>query len=299
MNPTPNASTAPLGQLIRLLRPHQWLKNGFVFVGLLFSDVGDGWQLRLQVLLAAAAFCLVSSCVYIVNDVFDREADRNHPRKRNRPLASGQVSLSVALLLAAGCGAGGLALGSIASAGVALCLIAYLALNLAYSRGLKHVAILDVFIIAAGFMLRIFAGTWGVGIVPSNWLLLCSLLLTIFFGFAKRRAELTRGDAAAEAAGQRRVLEDYTLAQLDTMIAISAAGVIVTYSLYTVSPDTIELHHTDKLINTLPLVLYGIFRYIFLLHRGGGEDLAWTLLTDLHLSITAAAWLAATLWLIW
>ena len=301
MNPAPPAKSPALAlQLFRLLRPHQWVKNGFVFIGLLFGNVGDDGGLRIKVLLAAAAFCLVSSCVYILNDIFDRSADRAHPLKRSRPLASGTVGLSAAFALALFCALAGLALGAAASASVALMLIVYLLLNLAYSAGLKHVAVLDVFLIAAGFMLRIFAGTWGVGIAPSQWLLLCGLLLTIFLGFAKRRAELmvSEGDGSASAT-QRPVLDDYSPALLDTMMAISAAGVIVSYSLYTVSPDTIELHRTDKLIYTLPFVLYGIFRYIFLVHRRGGEDPASTLISDAHMVVTGAAWLGVTLWLIW
>ena len=138
------------------------------------------------------------------------------------------------------------------------------------------------------------------GIAPSQWLLLCGLLLTIFLGFAKRRAELmVNEDNGSNGASQRPVLDEYSPALLDSMMAISAAGVIVSYSLYTVSPDTIELHRTDKLIYTLPFVLYGIFRYIFLLHHRGGEDPASTLLTDAHMLVTGAAWLAVTLWLIW
>jgi 4-hydroxybenzoate polyprenyltransferase len=301
MNPAPPAKGPALAlQLLRLLRPHQWVKNGFVFIGLLFGNVGDNGGLRGKVLLAAAAFCLLSSCVYILNDIFDRTADRAHPLKRNRPVASGAVGLAAALALATICALAGLALGAAASVSVALMLIAYLLLNLAYSAGLKHVAVLDVFLIAAGFMLRIFAGTWGVGIAPSQWLLLCGLLLTIFLGFAKRRAELMVSEVEGSgSAAQRPVLDDYSPALLDTMMAISAAGVIVSYSLYTVSPDTIQLHHTDKLIYTLPFVLYGIFRYIFLVHRRGGEDPASTLISDAHMVATGAAWLGVTLWLIW
>jgi len=284
-------------ELLKLLRPHQWVKNGFVFVGLLFSDVSGDWRFRGIVLFAAAGFCLLSSCVYILNDVFDRRADQAHPVKRKRPLASGTVGINQAYALAFVCGAAGLALGAMASATVVVILLAYLGLNLAYSAGLKNIAILDVFIIAAGFMLRIFAGTWGVNIVPSYWLLLCGLQLTVFLGFAKRRAELMASDG--NGASQRAVLYDYTPALLDTMMAISAAGVIVSYSLYTVSPDTIALHRTDKLIYTLPFVLYGIFRYMFLVHRSGGEDPAWTLLTDAHMLIVGALWLGVTLWLIW
>jgi 4-hydroxybenzoate polyprenyltransferase len=291
-------------ELLKLLRPHQWVKNGFVFVGLLFGDVGGDWKLRGIVLFAAAGFCLLSSCVYILNDVLDRKADQAHPVKRKRPLASGTVGISQAYALAFVCGTAGLALGAMASVSVVAIFMAYLALNLAYSAGLKNIAILDVFIIAAGFMLRIFAGTWGVNIVPSYWLLLCGLLLTIFLGFAKRRAELMASVMVSDGNGsngvtQRPVLYDYSPALLDSMMSISAAGVIVSYSLYTVSPDTIALHRTDKLIYTLPFVLYGIFRYIFLLHRRGGEDPAWTLLTDAHLLIVGALWLGVTLWLIW
>jgi 4-hydroxybenzoate polyprenyltransferase len=287
-------------QLLKLLRPHQWVKNGFVFIGLLFGDVGRNVGLTGDVFLAAAGFCLLSSCVYVLNDVFDRKADQAHPLKRRRPLASGTVGMGQAFALAFACAIAGLALGAAASAGVAAILVAYLLLNLAYSAGLKHVAILDVFIIAAGFMLRIFAGTWGVGIAPSQWLLLCGLLLTIVLGFAKRRAELMVNEGyGSNVASQRPVLDEYSPALLDTMMAISAAGVIVSYSLYTVSPDTIELHRTDKLIYTLPFVLYGIFRYIFLLHHRGGEDPASTLLTDAHMLATGTAWLGVTLWLIW
>jgi 4-hydroxybenzoate polyprenyltransferase len=297
MNLVPSAKASLLRESFKLLRPYQWVKNGFVFVGLLFSDAGNDWNLKISVVLAAAGFCLLSSCVYILNDMLDRKADRAHPLKRMRPLASGTVSMGQGFALALACGAAGLALGAMVSIAVVAILAAYLALNLAYSAGLKHIVILDVFIIAAGFMLRIFAGTWGVNIAPSQWLLLCGLLLTIFLGFAKRRAELMTGDGPG-GVSQRPVLDDYSPALLDSMMAISAAGVIVSYSLYTVSPDTIALHHTDKLIYTVPFVLYGIFRYIFLLHRRGGEDPAWTLLTDAHLLIAGASWLAVTVWLI-
>jgi 4-hydroxybenzoate polyprenyltransferase len=179
MNLVPPASATALPrELLKLLRPHQWVKNGFVFVGLLFGQIDDAPSLVRSVLCAAAAFCLVSSCVYILNDIIDRKADRAHPQKRARPLASGSVSIGQGIALAFVCGGAGLALGALASATVVVMLLAYLSLNLAYSAGLKNVAILDVFIIAAGFMLRIFAGTWGVNIVPSHWLLLCERSLS-------------------------------------------------------------------------------------------------------------------------
>jgi 4-hydroxybenzoate polyprenyltransferase len=283
-------------ELLKLLRPYQWSKNGFVFIGLVFGHVYGDWAVVTRVLYAAAGFCLVSSCVYVLNDIFDRESDRAHPIKRKRPLASGSIGLPAAGLLAAVAGSAGLLLGAAASAEVAGIMSAYLLLNLAYSAGLKNVVILDVFIIAAGFMLRIYAGTWGVGIAPSHWLLLCGLMLTVFLGFAKRRAELMVGTGDG---GSRAVLQHYSTALLDTMISVCAAGVIVSYSLYTVSADTIALHHTENLIYTVPLVTYGVFRYIYRLHRrGGGEDPAWALLTDPHLILVGIAWLFMTIFLL-
>jgi 4-hydroxybenzoate polyprenyltransferase len=285
------------GALVRLARPHQWLKNGFVLVGLLFGHAWDDPHMVRSVALVFAAFCLVASGVYVFNDLRDRAADRVHPRKRHRPLASGAVAPGTAAVYSAVLIAAGLALGFAVSPAALLILAAYVALNGAYTLGLKHVAILDVFIIAAGFMLRLLAGTVGVGIPPSQWLLVCGLMVTVFLGFAKRRAELM---ALADAGGEhRRVLEDYTPALLDNMIAISAACVIVSYGLYTVSPETVRLHGTDRLLLTLPFVLYGIFRYIHRLHRrGGGGDPAWDLLHDPHLVAAVLGWLATTLWLL-
>ena len=291
---------ALFAQLLRLMRPLQWVKSGFVFIGMLFDEASPKLALFGDVLLAALAFCMVSSCVYVLNDIFDLRADQSHPHKRTRPLASGAVSARQAYALALVCACMGIVLGAAASIGVVAMLLAYMGLNLAYSAGLKHVAVLDVFLIAAGFMLRIFAGTWGVGIAPSQWLLLCGLLLTVFLGFAKRRAELLAlEDSAAGDARRRPVLDEYSPALLDTMMAISAAGVVVSYSLYTVSPDTVALHHTDKLVYTLPMVLYGMLRYIFLVHRRRGEDPTTTVLSDAHMLATCAAWLCVTLWLLW
>ncbi len=287
---------APL-DLIRLLRPKQWVKSLFVFVGLLFGhawgDAGMVWR----VLAAAGGFALVSSCVYILNDIADREADRQHPRKRNRPLAKGAVSLNAVVALALVAGTAGGVLGYYASPLVALLLALYGLMNIAYSLGLKRVVILDVFIIAAGFMLRLLAGTSGVGIPPSQWLLLCGLMLTLFLGFVKRRAEL--GNEAGDKTGQRKVLRDYSAALLDPMITVTAACVVMSYSLYTLSPETIAMHGTPMLMLTVPFVIYGVFRYLFLLHQHSqGEDPASEAVQDAHLVVTFIAWLAVTLWLI-
>jgi 4-hydroxybenzoate polyprenyltransferase len=286
-----------IAAFVRLARPHQWVKNGFVLVGWIF---GHGWQdpaLTAQAALVFAAFCLVSSAVYALNDVLDREADRSHPRKRTRPVASGTVGAGAAVAFAVLLAGAGLLVAARVSPAAAAIAGGYIALNIAYSLGLKHVPILDVFMIAGGFMLRILAGTLGIGIPPSHWLLVCGLMVTVFLGFTKRRAELIALDG--DAGGHRRVLEEYSPELLDKMISISAAGVISAYALYTVDDATVRLHGTDRLLWTLPFVLYGVFRYIYILHRrGGGGDPAWDLLRDRHLAGAAVGWLAATVWII-
>ncbi|MCK9285582.1 MAG: decaprenyl-phosphate phosphoribosyltransferase [Rhodocyclaceae bacterium] len=285
---------AALIRLILLLRPHQWVKNGFVLVGLLF---GHAWTdpLKLQQgLWAFAAFCLLSSAVYVFNDLLDREQDRLHPKKRHRPLASGAVALPAALALLTACLLCGLAIAFTRAGSAPWVFVAYLVINGIYSLGAKHVVVLDVFLIAAGFMLRLLAGTLGLGIQPSQWLLLCGLMLTLFLGFAKRRAELAA--VADDPAAHRRVLEDYSEAMLDQFTTVAAACAVVSYSLYTVSPETVALHGSTHLLLTLPFVLYGMFRYLFLLHkRGGGGDTASDLLTDPHLILAVAGWLATVL----
>jgi len=287
---------------LRLMRPHQWVKNGFVFVGLVF---GHGWTdpgLVADALMLFAAFCLVSSAVYVMNDLADRNADRLHPSKRSRPLARGDISAGNALALCVALALAGLGLAATVSLTAFSIAAAYVVLNIAYSAGLKHVAILDVFMIAAGFMLRILAGTLGIGVVPSKWLLLCGLMLTLFLGFCKRRAELIEATSTASPggpAGQRASLDGYTVALVDRLIAVSVAGAAIGYALYTVDRETILLHGTDRLIFTLPFVLYGLFRYLQLVYsKGGGADPAWDLLHDPHLIAATAGWLGATWWLL-
>lgn len=285
------------GELLRLARPKQWVKSLFVFAGLLFGHAWNDPVLVHQVLAAAIAFALVSSCIYVLNDIADRAADRQHPVKRNRPLARGSVSLNAAILLALFVGLSGALLGYYASPEVAVLLAIYAVLNLAYSAGLKRIPILDVFIIAAGFMLRLLAGTSGVGIPPSQWLLLCGLALTLFMGFVKRRAEISGEQEIGSL--QRPVLRHYSPLLLDQLITISAAAIIMSYSLYTLSPETIAKHGTSMLIVTVPCVIYAIFRYLLLLHQHRqGEDPASDALRDPHLLITALLWLGLTVWLI-
>jgi 4-hydroxybenzoate polyprenyltransferase len=283
--------------LWRLLRPRQWVKSSFVFTGILFANSWRQLPLLRQVVLAALAFSLMASGVYIVNDMLDKASDLNHPRKKYRPLAAGSVSSGAALSMMVVLIAGSMVLGWFVSGKVLLIISTYLVANLAYSVRLKHVVILDVFIIASGFMLRILAGTVGVGIAPSQWLLLCGLMMALFLGFAKRRAELyaLSGDGPLP----RKVLSHYQPALLDHMIVVTATGVILTYSLYTMNPATIQFHHTESLIYTVPFVIYGIFRYIYSLHRQTvGSDPALQIFRDPHLLLAIAGWLIVTLWLI-
>ncbi|WP_019583265.1 decaprenyl-phosphate phosphoribosyltransferase [Thioalkalivibrio sp. ALE16] len=287
-----------LYSLIKLLRPHQYIKNGFVFLGVVFAHEWGEPGMVLAATLAFLAFCAIASAVYVLNDIVDVEADRQHPTKRDRPIASGAISVPTAWAIFATAAILALVLAAMVSTWVIALILTYLVLNVAYSWSLKHIVILDVFSIAAGFMLRILAGTLGLGIEPSQWLLLCGLMLTLFLGFAKRRAELAddRIERSDTTEGPRRVLDDYSVSLLDQFISISAACTVLAYGLYTVSAQTIALHGTDGLIYTLPFVIYGIFRYLFLLHaRGGGNDTSRDLVTDPHLLATVAVWLGVTI----
>jgi 4-hydroxybenzoate polyprenyltransferase len=280
-----------------LMRPRQWVKNGFVFMGLLFANEWRQPVMLRRVLLATLAFSLVASGVYVLNDLLDRKRDLHHPTKKSRPLAAGQISVTVALLLLAVLWIAGGAVGLWVSRTVLVILLAYVAINILYSLGLRQVVILDVFLIAAGFMLRILAGTVGVSIAPSQWLLICGFMVALFLGFAKRRAELYA--LSGETSNHRSVLEHYQPVLLDKMIVVTATCVILTYSLYTMSPETVQKHHTESLIYTAPFVVYGIFRYIYTLHnQQTGTEPANEIFRDPHILLSIAGWLMVTLWLI-
>lgn len=273
-----------LPPLLRLMRPHQWLKNAFVFAGLLFSETWNDGPLLLRIVIAFAAFCAVSSLVYILNDWRDRASDALHPTKRSRPLASGAVSGGAAFTLAALLLAAGLGLA--AGNRVLLLLLAlYVVLNLAYSWRLKHVPVVDVSIIATGFMLRLLAGTVAVGIPPSRWLLLTGLFVALFLGFSKRKAE------TFHAAGQQRaVLEHYPPALLDTFMAVTMTATLTTYSLYATSVEA-QLLHGERLVYTVPVVIFGLLRYAYQVHQGRGEDVSRDLLRDPWILGGMALWL--------
>ena len=226
-----------------------------------------------------------------------RDADRLHPHKRERPLARGEIGVGAPIALCIALALAGLALAAAVSLSALLITAAYVVLNIGYSAGLKHVAILDVFMIAAGFMLRILAGTAGIGIPPSNWLLLCGLMLTLFLGFCKRRAELLAVTGPANSGGHRIALDGYSMSLLDCLIGVSVACAALGYALYTVDSETIALHGTDRLFLTFPFVLYGLFRYLHVVYtKGGGGDPAWEMLRNPHLIAATAGWLGATGW---
>jgi 4-hydroxybenzoate polyprenyltransferase len=236
------------------------------------------------VLAVFAAFCCVSSLVYILNDWRDRQADARHPTKRHRPLASGVVKLAVAGVLALVLGVAGLSLawGNPVLLGL---LLVYVALNLAYSWGLKHVPIVDVSIIATGFMLRLLAGTTAVGIAPSRWMLLTGLFVALFLGFSKRKAE-----SLHDSAQQRAVLEHYPSALLDTLMAVTMTATITTYSLYATSTETLA-QHGERLVYTVPVVIFAMMRYMLQVHRGRGEDVSRDLLRDPWIALSALMYL--------
>jgi len=278
--------------LFRSLRPEQWTKNLFVFAGLIFGlelfDVASVWRAA----AAFAIFCALSGVVYVVNDIVDREADRRHPLKARRPIASGALSPvlagSVAAVLAAGALAAAFRLG-VPFGAVA---VGYLVLQFAYSGLLKHIVILDVLTIAVGFVLRAGAGAVVIGVPISHWLLVDMILLALFLALSKRRHELML--LAAGATEHRRILGEYSPYLLDQMISVVTASTLVAYIFYCISPETVQKFGTDMLGLTIPFPLYGIFRYLYLVHlREGGGSPSEMLLNDRPLLVCVALWVAA------
>lgn len=274
--------------IFRTMRPRQWTKNVFVFAALVFDGKLGRLPLVAQTMAAFVAFCLVSSVVYIINDVVDIEKDRAHPTKRWRPLASGQLSPRVALGAAAILAA--LALGGAFAWGSELgwVVLGYLALNLAYSFYLKRIVIIDVLSIAAGFVLRVVAGVVVVDVVRfSPWLYVCTTLLALLLGLGKRRHELTL--LAGGATAHRAILDHYTIPFLDQLIGLVTSTTIIAYSLYTFSAP--NLPPNDLMMVTIPFVIYGLFRYLYLIHvRGEGGAPDELLLRDLPLLASVALW---------
>lgn len=255
-----------LKALIKTMRPRQWTKNGFVFFGLIFDKQLFLPAPFLRTLEGFALFCLISSAVYLFNDIADVEADRRHPRKKSRPIPSGQLSIPIAWGAAIAIGLFTLAASFALDATFGVIIVLYALLNLAYSFKLKHVVIVDVLIVAAGFVLRVAAGVALVNVVRfSPWLYMCMALLALFLGFAKRRQEIVLLNDGA--INSRAILEEYNLEFLDGMLNVVMACTVIAYSLYTFLAEGLPTNHSMML--TIPFVLYGIFRYLYLVHVRG------------------------------
>jgi 4-hydroxybenzoate polyprenyltransferase len=268
------------------LRPHQWLKNLVVLAALVFSKHLFDADALAQALLAFAVFCALAGAVYLVNDLADLERDRLHPAKRTRPLASGELSPSAARAAAVLFFGAALAASWVLGPAFLLCAIAYPVLGVAYSLALKHVVILDVLAVALGFVLRAVAGAVAIRVHFSAWLLVCTLLLALFLALAKRRHELV---TLEDAVGHRQILAEYSPYLLDQMIAVVTASCLTAYAFYTLAPETVEKYRTERLALTIPFVIYGIFRYLYLVHqRGEGGSPGDVLLTDRPLLVAVA-----------
>ncbi len=268
------------------MRPRQWSKNLLLLAGIIFAaKLGDAYR-WLEASTAFAAYCAASSAAYLLNDVLDAERDRAHPVKRGRPVARGEFSPAAALTLA-----GVLALGALLLAGAfgwwsVLYMAGFLLLQSAYSLRLKHVVLIDVMAIGALFVIRAAAGAQAVEVPISPWLLVCTALLALFLAFAKRRAELVL--VGAEAAPGRPVLEGYSLSLVDQLVSVVAASTVIAYALY-----TFTARDSKAMMATIPFVLFGVFRYLLLIHRHDlGEEPENVLLTDLPIVLTVAGWAA-------
>lgn len=286
-----------LVEIFKSLRPQQWIKNLFIFAPLIFSRRFLEGPLVLRTVAAFAAFCLVSSAHYIFNDIQDLEEDRLHPIKSKRPLASGRLKRAPAVAAMIVLAAAGLGLAAALSLPFFYVSVGYLVLQVLYSLRLKHVVILDIFVVAAGFVIRVVAGGLVIGVGISSWLLVCTMLLALFLAMSKRRHELVL--LVGEAENHRPILKEYTTYLLDQMISVVTASTLVAYCLYTISEETVARFGTKNLILTVPFVLYGIFRYLYLIHQkeeGGSPE--HLILKDKPLLIDIFLWVVSALLII-
>jgi 4-hydroxybenzoate polyprenyltransferase len=279
----------PLLALLVSLRPKQWTKNLLLFAGLLFTldQHHPAWHFQ-HAALGFVLFSLLSSVVYLVNDLADRESDRRHPKKRRRPIASGELPPPLAVAAAAVLSAVGLAGAFALGARFGAVALLYFVVTFAYSFRLKHVVLLDVLVLAAGFVFRAVAGAFVIGVSISSWLILCTLMLALFLGLSKRRAELISVQQAGTP-GTRPILDEYSPAMLDQMIVIVTSACLMSYALYTVTSPAARQHH--YLMATIPFVIYGIFRYLYLMHRHSlGEAPDAVLLEDRPMLVNILLW---------
>ncbi|HEX2913355.1 MAG TPA: decaprenyl-phosphate phosphoribosyltransferase [Chloroflexia bacterium] len=273
--------------LVRTMRPKQWVKNAIVYAGVVFDRHLFEPRPVIIATLAFIIFCAISSAVYLLNDLVDIEKDRQHPRKRNRPLASGKLNKSYAVAALIVLVAVGLPLGFVLQPYFGLSLLAYFILQIAYCFYLKNVVIIDVFAIASGFVLRAVAGAFAIQVEVSPWLLVCTMLLALFLGLAKRRHELVL--LAEGAAEHRQILKDYSAELVQEMISVVTSAVVIAYSLYSITYEKLPKNHLMAL--TIPFVLYAIFRYLYLVYKkdegGSPEEL---LLRDIPLLACILLW---------
>ena len=275
--------------LLISVRPGEWIKNTFVFAGLVFSRKLTDPSAVIASVTAFGIFCALAGAVYLINDVTDRERDRQHPRKRERPIASGALSPQTALTAAGLLAATGLVGAWMLGTTFGVVATSYLGLLALYSGPLKHIVIIDVLTIAIGFVLRVAAGAVAVDVPMSHWLLVCTILLAMFLGLSKRRHELTL--LADGATGHRRILQEYSPYLLDQMIGVVTASTLMAYVFYAISEETAVRFGTSLLGLTIPFPLYGIFRYLYLVHqREGGGSPAELLLNDRPLLACVALW---------
>lgn len=283
---------AGLPPVVRALRPLQWTKNLLVFAALIFTRSVFEWDPLVRTIGAFLVFCMASSAIYLVNDLRDAERDRLHPVKRFRPIAAAQFSPRSAIVLASLLAGSSLVGALLIRQELALAIGIYLVLMLGYTLGLKRFVILDVFVIAAGFVLRAAAGAVAISVPISPWLYICTLLLALFLGFGKRRHELlTLQDAAAR---HRENLDAYSVSLLDQMIAVTAAATVLAYSVYTFQASTLPANHA--MMATIPFVLYAVFRYLYLLYKkqqGGSPEVL--LLKDRPLLLCLLGWAIASM----
>jgi 4-hydroxybenzoate polyprenyltransferase len=280
---------SPARALIAILRPRQWIKNTVIFAALLFSHtLTDATHLARSV-AAFALFCAISSAVYVLNDIMDLESDRAHPTKRLRPLAAGELPAGIAGTVGLALALSGLVFAYQLSPPFAALAAVYLVVNLMYSAWLKQVVIVDVMVISSGFVIRAVSGGVVIGVEVSAWLILCTVLLSLFLAFTKRRQELALLESRA--GESRAILREYSVGFLDQMISIVTAGTVVAYFLYTLAPETAAKLGTPWLPLTIPFVLYGIFRYLYLVHqRGMGENPTGALYSDRPLLLNVILW---------
>lgn len=284
--------------LVESLRPAQWVKNLLVFAALVFSRKAGDLQADTDTFIAFILFCAASSGVYLLNDIRDREADRKHPLKKDRPIASGAVPVGLAAFVSALLLFASIATAFVLRQSFALTISAYAGLQVAYSFGLKRLVIVDVFCVALGFVLRAVAGAFAIGVIISPWLMVCSLALALFLALGKRRHEVVLLEVSARE--HRASLTHYSPYFLDQMIGVVTATTVMAYALYTLAPDTIEKFDTHNLVFTFPFVMYGVFRYLYLVHqkREGGNPTKM-FLTDAAILINTALWLALSAWIIY